>query len=574
MDKNLIRALKYLKPYLGLAILTVILSFLLSAANAAPVWFIQYLIDEVLEKKDYKMLYIIAGSMIGVSIVKGFSLYSRQYFSSYIANHIIHDIREKLFFKIQKLSLGFYKKMEVGQLISRFTNDAQKFQSAINNLFKGIPKLMTITILMAKVFFIDWKLATISIVFLPIISTIIKKFSKKLKSRGKKIQEEIGTITSYLSEIISGVYIVKAFSAENYEKGRFQKENKANLSAILRSQRVRSRVSPVVDFFNTIIIVIIMIYGGRQVIEGKISSGELFAFLTALGLMYEPIKSLVNINNEVQTSTASIDRIMEVIDMQPDIVEKKDAISDFDVSGNVTFENINFRYEKDGNEILKNINLNVKKGEIIALVGQSGSGKTTLVNLIPRFYDVDSGSIKFDETDIRDLKINTLRQSIAIVPQDNFLFSGTISENISYGSNDTSIEEIENAAKMANAYDFIMSFANGFDTEVGERGTLLSGGQKQRLAIARALLRNPKILILDEATSALDTESERLVQDALDKLMQNRTTFVIAHRLSTIFHADKILVMKNGEIIESGRHEELLEKGGAYKTLYDTQFHK
>lgn len=572
MEINLKRAMKYLKKYMWLSILTIIMSIVVSASNAAPVWFIQYLVDKVLKTKDYNTLYMIAGAMLIVSVFKGASIYIKEYYSSYISNHIIHDVRKDLFNKIQQLSMSFYKKTELGELVSKFTNDAEKFQHAINRLFQAIPKFMTILILLGKVFFIDWKLAIVSIFILPLLSSIIKRFSKKLKSRGKKIQEEIGSITSYLTEVISGIYIVKAFATEEYEKERFAKENRSNLDAALKSHRVKARVTPIVDFFNTILIAGIMVYGGIQVIQDKITSGELFAFLTALGLVYEPLKSLVAINNDVMTSRASIDRIMEILDTESDVVEYENALSNFEAKGKVSFENVGFKYEQNGKEILKNINLEVEKGEIIALVGQSGSGKTTLVNLIPRFYDLEQGAIKIDGIDIKNLKIKSLRDNIAIVPQDTFLFSGTIYENICYGNENASKEQVENAAKMANAYNFIMELSNGFETEVGERGVLLSGGQKQRIAIARALLKNPKILILDEATSALDTESERLVQDALDKLMKNRTTFVIAHRLSTIFHADKILVMKNGEIIEKGKHQELIQKEGAYKKLYDTQF--
>ena len=572
MDKNLKKALRYLKKYIWLSILTIFMSAIVSASNAAPVWFIQLLIDKVLKTKDYKTLYIIAFSMLFVSIIKGFSMYIKEYYSSYISNSIIYDVRKDMFSKLQDLSMKFYKKTELGELVAKFINDAEKFQTAINKMFQAIPKVLTILILLGKVFLIDWKLAIVALCIMPLLSTIMKKFSKKLKNRGKTIQVEIGSITSYLTEIISGMFIVKAFASEEYEINRFKEKNTANLNAAIRSTRVKARVTPIVDFFNTILVIGIMIYGGVQLINDNITSGELFAFLTALGLIYEPLRSLVSTYNDVLTSKASIDRVMEILDYEVDIKESEHPILDFNSKGDVKLKDVCFKYEADGKEILKNINIEAKEGEIIALVGQSGSGKTTLVNLIPRFYDVDSGEVLVDGINIKDIAKKSLRENIAIVPQDTFLFSGTIYDNICYGTSGKTTKEIENAAKMANAFEFIKELPNGFNTEVGERGVLLSGGQKQRISIARALLKNPKILILDEATSALDTESEKLVQEALDKLMNNRTTFVIAHRLSTIFHADKIIVMKNGEVIEMGKHIELIQKDGAYKKLYDTQF--
>ncbi len=354
---------------------------------------------------------------------------------------------------------------------------------------------------------------------------------------------------------------------------KYKEENDLNFKHSIKNRRLDARLKPIVEFFTTTVVALVALYGGWLVVEGKMTAGSIMAFLTAFGLIIDPMKRLTDINNSIQTSIPAVDRLYEIIDAEVEIEDKEDAVDKKEVVGKIDFKNVYFTYDNK-HDVIKNFNLDVKAGEMIALVGKSGSGKSTLVNLIPRFYDIKSGSIKIDNLDIRDYKLKSLRTHIGIVPQDTFLFSGSVYDNIIYGRRDATKEEVMEAAKMANAYNFIKELPEGFDTEVGERGVLLSGGQKQRISIARAILENPPIMILDEATSALDTESERLVQDALDKLMDNRTTFVIAHRLSTILHADKIVVMEDGEIKEIGKHEELLDKNGIYRKLYETQFGK
>jgi ABC-type multidrug transport system fused ATPase/permease subunit len=387
------------------------------------------------------------------------------------------------------------------------------------------------------------------------------------------MQESFSKLNSLLQEILNGINIIKSFATESYEIDRFKEKNDENYRLTLKNVKVNARVRPLVEFTSTLGVAIIAYYGGLLVINGDMTPGELMSFLTSLGLISEPLKRASDIISGIQTKAHSIDRVFEVLESNEFIQEKKHAKKLKKVKGKVNIKELYFKYNEKEEYVLKNINLDVEPGEMVALVGKSGSGKTTLVNLLPRFYDIEQGEILIDDINIKDVKLESLRKNIGIVPQETFLFSGTIYDNIAYGSaTHVSKKDVIRAAKMANAYDFITELPNGFDTEIGEKGVRLSGGQKQRIAIARALLENPPILILDEATSALDTESEKIVQDALDKLMENRTSFVIAHRLSTILNADKIVVMENGEIKEIGKKDELLAKNGIFKKLYDTQF--
>ncbi len=572
LNKSLLRALSYMKPYKYRFFLSIILSFIVSAAGGAPALIVQKLVQKVLIDKDIKMLFMLSAGIILITLVKGGANYIRQGLSDFISNKIIHDINNDVYAQLQKMSLSFYTKMNTGEILSRFTNDSGKVQGVITNCFNVITNVFSVIILIIGVFTIHFKLALVTVVFVPIMTHFVRKFSKRIKNTGKQIQEQAGVISSFLQEVMSGIRVIKAFGTEEYEEERFRERNSKNFKVTYKNSRLKARVTPVIEFFNSISLAAILLYGGYEVINGTLSAGNLVAFLTAVGLLYEPIKKTANTINDIQTSGHSADRIFEIIDMKPEIEDREGAVELLKKDGNVEIENLVFRYEKDREEVLRNINLKVKKGEVVALVGKSGSGKTTLVNLIPRFYEIESGSIKIDGQDIRDVTIKSLRKIIAIVPQETFLFSGSIYDNICYGSEKVTNEEVMEAAKMANATEFIEKLPNGFETEVGERGVMLSGGQKQRIAIARAILKNPRILILDEATSALDTESEKLVQEALEKIMKNRTTFVIAHRLSTIVNSDKIVVMENGEIKEEGKHSELLEMNGMYRKLYNTQF--
>jgi len=572
MKETVKRAIKYLKSYINLFVLNIILSLLSGIAVAAPAWIFQNVIDDVLIKKDERMLYLMCGAILGIYIIKGIVFYYRSLISETISSGIVFKIREELQAHLQTLSLKFYSNIGNGELIARFSNDIQRFKDLLLAFFSIILKSLTLMILLIRLFGLDWKLTLLSLVFIPLLSKIVRKFTKKLYKTGTKMQEEIANITSYLQESISGVRIIKAFAMEEKEKTQFGEINKKNYQAAIKNKKVSARVTPIIDLFNAISIILILIFGGKIVLNGLLTVGEFISFLIALGLMSDPIRTMGTMYNKIITNLSSVNRIFDLMDIEADIKEKENALELENVKGEIKIKGLSFAYEEKEGNVLNNINIDANLGEVVALVGKSGSGKTTLVNLIPRFYDIENGEILIDGHNIKDVTIKSLRKNIGIVPQDTFLFTGTIADNIAYGKENASEEEIKEAAKMANALEFINEFPNGLKTEVGERGNLLSGGQKQRVAIARAILKNPQILILDEATSALDTESERLVQDALDKLMKNKTTFVIAHRLSTIINADKIIVMEDGKILEVGNHKELLAKKAKYKELYEKQF--
>jgi subfamily B ATP-binding cassette protein MsbA len=455
--------------------------------------------------------------------------------------------------------------------MSRVTNDVNLIQGAVSNAITGLLKdPLTLIGLLAVMFTRDWQLSLLAMVVLPFAFFPVVKFGRMLRRISTKSQESMGDISVILHETISGSRIVKAFGMEEYEKERFNRENIRYFRYLMKSVMVRALSSPLMEFLGGIAIVFVILYGGYRVIQGVSTPGEFFSFLGALLLLYEPIKRLSRINNVVQEGIAAATRIYDILDTPPAIREKPDAIQLPPMRRELELSNVQFSY--DNEPVLKNINLKVSAGEVVAIVGVSGAGKSTLVDLIPRFYEVSAGAILVDGVDIRDVTMDSLRDQIGIVTQQTILFNDTVRNNIAYGDINKSDEEIIAAAKAANAYDFIMKLDQGFDTIIGEQGARLSGGERQRLCIARALLKNAPILILDEATSSLDSEAEMEVQRALENLMVGRTTLVIAHRLSTIKNADRIVVISNGRIVEVGRHDELLECHGEYCRLYDMQF--
>ena len=436
-------------------------------------------------------------------------------------------------------------------------------------------ELLTVLILTGRMFQVDYILALVSLILLPLIIRVVRKYTKKIRKYGRERQDTTGKVTAFTQETLSGIFVIKAFNNTDFVIDKYKDLTKEEFEQAYKTTKIKAKVSPINEVITTFMVLLVVLYGGYQIlVTKKITSGDLISFVTALGLMHQPLKRLISINNDLQDSLPSADRVVEIFDekIEPDVFGE--AVKFDEKIQNIKFENVNYKYEDSNDYVLKNINLDVKAGEIVAFVGKSGSGKTTLVNLLARFFNTDEGSVTVNGVNIKNIPLGIYRNKFAIVPQETFLFGGTIKENISFGK-EVSDEEIITAAKMANAYNFIQEdLPNKFETEVGERGALLSGGQKQRIAIARALIKNPEIMILDEATSALDSESEKLVQDALDVLMQGRTTFVIAHRLSTIVRADKIVVMDNGEIKEMGTHSELIAMNGIYKNLYDIQFNE
>ncbi|SJZ34225.1 ATP-binding cassette, subfamily B, MsbA [Cetobacterium ceti] len=573
-NKSLNTFLKYSLKYKGWMIGVVLMSTITSLMSAVPAWLSKYLIDDVLVSKSSKaMILVIAGIFIS-TVIKVVTGYYADISSGFVTEKIRRDIKIQVFTHLQHLPISFYKRNKLGDIMARLSGDSSTLGRIGFMLFDMLKEFLTVIALLFRMFQVDFMLALVSLTVLPAIFSVVKKFTKKIRKSGRVRQDTTGNVTAFMQESLSGINVIKAFNNSEVMIEKYEDITQDEFNKIFKTTKIKAKISPINELLATLMILIVASYGGYQIIvTGNMTAGDLVSFVTAVGLMQQPLKRLIKRNSELQEALPSADRVIEILDEKEEIEyigEAKKTM--FEKIHDITFENVDFMYDDGQQKVLKNFNLNVKAGEVVALVGQSGSGKTTLVNLIPRFYDITEGSIRLDGIDIREFALSEYRNKIGIVPQETFLFSGTIGENIAFGKENVTLDEIHEAARMANAYNFINELPDGFDTEVGERGVLLSGGQKQRIAIARALIQNPDIMILDEATSALDTESERLVQEALDKLMIGRTTFVIAHRLSTIINADKIVVMKHGEIKEVGTHHELLKRKGLYKQLYEIQF--
>ena len=562
------RLLSYLKPYKKLLMLSVFFMILVSLSNLVVPWIIKDVIDRVLENKDLGMLYIIIVVILVTFFIRALTTFGHRYLMGYIGQAVIMDIRNALYHHLQRLSIAYYDRRRTGDIMSNLTNDISALQTAIVTDFITLVQESAIFIgSFGSMIYLQWKLTVLCLIIVPLVSYVIKFFGKKLHNSGKDVQETLADVTSMLQETIQGVRIVRSFNRGAYEEMRFQKINKLSFTAAVRAIRQQSQMTPFVEFLAAIAVCTIIWYGGVSVIDGVMSTGELIAFLIYAINLANPTRRVAESVGNIQKSLAAADRVFSILDEQPEIQNKEDA-KDIDVkAGRVEARHVSFSYEA-GNPVLTDLNFVAEPGQTIALVGPSGSGKTTIANLLPRFYDVTGGGIYIDGMDIRESTISSLREHIGLVPQDTLLFNTTIKENILYGRLDATDEEVWEAVKAANAEKFIRGLPNGIETKVGDRGLVLSGGQRQRIAIARAILKDPAILILDEATSALDTESEKIVQDALEKLMVGRTSFVIAHRLSTVKNADQIFVLNNGHIEESGTHDELMREGGLYYELY------
>lgn len=562
------RLLSYLKPYKKLLMLSVFFMILVSLSNLVVPWIIKDVIDRVLENKDLGMLYIIIVVILATFFIRALTTFGHRYLMGYIGQAVIMDIRNALYHHLQRLSIAYYDRRRTGDIMSNLTNDISALQTAIVTDFITLVQESAIFIgSFGSMIYLQWKLTVLCLIIVPLVSYVIKFFGKKLHNSGKDVQETLADVTSMLQETIQGVRIVRSFNRGAYEEKRFQKINKLSFTAAVRAIRQQSQMTPFVEFLAAIAVCTIIWYGGVSVIDGVMSTGELIAFLIYAINLANPTRRVAESVGNIQKSLAAADRVFSILDEQPEIQNRKDA-KDIEVKvGRVEAKHVSFSYEM-GNPVLTDLNFVAEPGQTIALVGPSGSGKTTIANLLPRFYDVTGGGIYIDGVDIRDSTISSLREHIGLVPQDTLLFNTTIKENILYGRLDATDEEVWSAIKAANAEKFICGLPNGIETKVGDRGLVLSGGQRQRIAIARAILKDPAILILDEATSALDTESEKIVQDALEKLMVGRTSFVIAHRLSTVKNADQIFVLNNGHIEESGTHDELMREGGLYYELY------
>jgi len=543
----------------------------MSAGTAAAAYLLKPAIDDVFINKDVRMLKLIPAAIVIVYFFRSIAMYGQEYLMSYVGQNIIRRLRNILYNRIQDLPLSFFQKEKTGVLMSRVTNDVNIIKAMVSIAVTGsLRDCFAVVGLTFVIFYQIWQLALIAFIVLPISFYPIVIFGRKVRKVSTGCQEAMADMSSFLHETFAGNKIVKAFGMEPYEKKRFFEKTRRLLRLEMKEVRAKAISSPINLFLGGVGVAIVIWYGGSRVIAGDYTTGTFISFLAAVLLLYAPIKNLSKLNNAIQQGLAATDRVFDIIEKASDIPEVQNPVVIKPGPHSVKFENVFFKY--DSEMVLKNINLDVRDGEILALVGMSGGGKTSLVNLIPRFFDVSDGTILIDGTDIRKSSISSLREQIAIVTQDPILFNDTIKNNIAYGNQSASNDEIESAAKAAYAYDFIQSFPDKFDTPIGELGGRLSGGEKQRICIARALLKDAPILILDEATSSLDTESEMLVQKALENLMKGRTTFVIAHRLSTISYAHRIIVIVNGKIVEEGRHDELLSCRGEFYKLYQMQF--
>lgn len=569
--KTLLRIIGNFRQYLPHLGAGIFFSFVMAVCTIYPAYIMKSVVNDVLVNRNLEWLHFIAISLVVVMAVKGVANFLQSYIMHWIAQSILHQLRTDSFAHLLRLSLTYFEKQRTGQLMSRITSDVLIIQNLLSSFTGILGDLIAFFGFCGYIFYLHWKLAVISVIIIPFIGALINKFSRKMKKIGVRMQTRIGDLATVLQEFITGVKIVKSFTLETFTQQRFEGANRENFRETMKGNRINSATSPIIELINTIGLSIIFWYGGYEVIHNRLDAGQLISFLTALVGLFTPIKNLSKLSNVVSQSVGAAERVYEILDTPVEIENHPDAEVLMSCRGAVSFETVSFAYNP-AEPVLSEVNLEVEPGEVIALVGPSGAGKTTFVSLIPRFFDVQKGRILIDGKDVRRLDLESLRRNVGMVPQETFLFSGTVEENIRLGRLDATLEEVKTAARLANAVDFIEAMPQQYQALIGERGVNLSGGQCQRIALARAFLKDPRILILDEATSALDSETEQLVKESLQRLMKDRTTFIIAHRLSTVINADKIVVLQNGAIVEWGTHSSLLAKKGAYAHLYNAQY--
>lgn len=582
---NFVRFLAYVRPYWFFLLLGILGGVVKFGVPLLVPQVTRYLLDDVFlsttlstaQKLDQLYLYL-GGLMVIFLILWAPFTYMRHYYATMAGERAMFDLRNQLYYRILRMSSSFFARNQTGSIVSRIISDVQQAQnlvgSALTNIWMDLISLFVIIFFLVR---IDLPITLVALSTMPLYLYAFTRLRGRIRSTSRDVQENISVMSGNVQEKIAGSVVVHAFTQEPQEEQNFAQDSQQLFSSTMLRARYQSLNMAITGSITQIAPLIVLMFGGYQVIRGSMSIGDLVAVTLYLAPLYTPLQRFSELNVVFANSMAALDRIFEVLDEAPDVDDRPDAAELSDVTGRVTFDHASFSYDQELYEqadghgpVLQDIDIDIAPGTRVALVGPSGSGKSTLVSLVPRFYDVGSGAVRIDSRDVRDLTLQSLRRNVGMVMQTPILFSGTIRQNIRYGKPDAEQAEIEEACRAANAYDFIVKLPGGFVTQVGESGQFLSGGQRQRITIARAFLKDPKILILDEATSALDVESERLVQDALKRLMENRTTFIIAHRLSTIVDCDLILVMDRGRIVEKGNHFELLQQGGLYRDLYET----
>lgn len=565
------RILHYSKPYWWRIVISMAASLCVGGTDAAIAWMVEPLLKKIFSERDMTIFILVPVALIIVFLFRGVARFLQGYYVQTAGQLAIQDIRNEVYRKQIGLPLRYFTDNPTGTLMSRIMSDVGQMQQGVANIVTSLLRDGVTAIgLLGVIFYRNWQLALITFIVLPLTAVPAQKIGKRIKNLAKQSLGQMGEITSILQETFSGIKVVKAFRQEKSVVDRFSRTNLGLYRYLRKSIKYESLHTPIMEIITSFGVAGVIWFGGSQVMDGKMTAPEFFSFLTAMVMLYGPIKKVLSAYNTVQQAMGAAERVFEVIDHPADIQDPPDPVEPGMVRGSVELRNVSFRY--DDEEVLRDVSFTAGRGEVVALVGPSGAGKTTVMSLIPRFYDVTGGAVLIDGIDVRRLRLDDLLCQIALVDQETILFNETIANNIRLGNPDATLEEVERAARSAFAHDFIMEMPEGYDTNIGDRGVRLSGGQRQRLCIARAILKNAPILLLDEATSALDTESEHMVQQALTNLMKNRTTLVIAHRLSTVLHADRIVVIDKGEVVEVGTNDELLARDGLYRKLYDMQF--